>query len=168
MYDKNKNYRSPQSDDQRRSLLPIIDETKKFIRGEKVDPESFLGYDGSVRKFIENNSGRGKTDTTSHQLRKFYSDIVDMWELVEKSSGDQKDPDILAMQIRLAMMEARLNYAKERRVLSVDIFNLLKECVNTVNRESGTKWVECLGRFKTFFEAFVAYSYKGSENRNGY
>lgn len=167
MYDKG-NYGKPQYNNQRSNDSQIIDEARKFIIGENIDPEAFLGYDGSVRKFIESSTGRGKTDTTSHQLRKFYSEIVDMLELVEKSSGERENTDILTMKIRLAMMEARLNYAKERKVLSGDIFNLLKECVSTVNKESGKKWEERLRRFKTFFEAFVAYSYKGSENRNGY
>lgn len=144
----------------------IIDDARKFIIGENIDPESLLGYDGSVRKFAD--SKPDKNDTKSHQLRRFYSDIVDMWELAEKSSGDQNNPDVSKLRIRLAMMEARMNYAKERGVLSGNIFELLRECVSTVNRETGKKWIESLERFRTFFEAFVAYSYKGSEKHGGY
>ncbi|MGC8515954.1 MAG: type III-A CRISPR-associated protein Csm2 [Thermoplasmata archaeon] len=136
----------------------LIANARKFITGETVDPELLLGYEGTVWKFVDSSSN--KNDTTSHQLRKFYSDIVDMWEIAEKSSGNQTNPDISKLKIRLAMMEARLNYAKERGVLTGDIFKLLTACVSTVNRETGTKWVESLERFRTFFEAFIAYSYK--------
>lgn len=137
----------------------IIANARKFITGESLEPESLLGYEGSVRKFVESNPD--KNTTASHQLRKFYSDIVDIWEIAEKSFGNASSPDISKLKIRLAMMEARLNYAKERKVLSEGVFKLMTECVSTVNRETGIKWVESLERFRTFFEAFVAYSYKG-------
>ncbi|MHB1492790.1 MAG: type III-A CRISPR-associated protein Csm2 [Thermoplasmataceae archaeon] len=136
----------------------IDEEVRKFIAGENVDPEKLLGYEGSVRGFI--NSDRSKDDT-SHQIRKFYSDIVDMWEISGKSSGVHENPEIPLLKIRLAMMEARLNYAKERKLISDEVFSLLRKSISTVNKESGEKWVQCLGRFKTFFEAFIAYSYKG-------
>ena len=140
----------------------LIEMARKFITGENmIDPESLLGYDGTVRKFVEPKSNSNRNDTKSHQLRKFYSDIVDIWGLAEKFSGDQNDADVSKLKIRLAMMEARLNYARERGVLSRDTFELLTACVSTVNRQKDNKWVESLERFRTFFEALVAYSYKG-------
>ncbi len=136
---------------------------EEFISGKDIDPERLLGYDGEIRNFIENNKESQKGDTANHQLRKFYDDIVEMSEVAKKTSGNPNDPSNSANKIRLAMMEARLNYARERRVLSKEIFELLKSCVHTVNTQSAEKWADSLDRFKTLFEAIVAYSYKGGE-----
>jgi CRISPR-associated protein Csm2 len=91
--------------------------------------------------------------TKSTQIRNFYDYVLD---LCDKAGGKQESfADILPF---VKMLNSKVNYAKERKVASIEFVEMIAVCVKQINNK------EQLETFKLFFEAVIGFS-KKSDNK---
>ncbi|MGB9815537.1 MAG: type III-A CRISPR-associated protein Csm2 [Thermoplasmata archaeon] len=137
-----------------------------------LDINTLLDYikDGSYNEKIFSRNGilenAGK-NIPQHQLRKFYSEILnirDTISLYKFSKKDEKETPKL-LKIKLAMIEPIAFYTKSRLSKSdysyqfSEIVEFISKSISTINSDNNFKtWEEKFERFKQLFQSIIAYS----------
>lgn len=88
-----------------------------------------------------------KPETKSTQIRNFYEFVLDLYERSEKEEFSEVLPFV-------KMLNSKVNYAKERKVVNEVFAKTINECVNQITTK------EQLRVFKLFFEAVIGFSKK--------
>ena len=93
------------------------------------------------------------------QLRRFYDEIV-MWDTrINGQSNPEKSDAIFKKSLPfIRMMNAKIAYAKGRKLVNDDYLELLNHCLKEV------KDPQSMGYFKLFMEAFMGF-YKLEETK---
>lgn len=105
----------------------------------KVDPELFNETAKKIAVAIDG--------TKPTQIRNFYDYLLDLYDR-------SKREDFVNILPFVKMMNSKANYAKERRVASVEFVAMIEKCV------AGVKTKEQLEIFKLFFEAVIGFCKK--------
>lgn len=94
-------------------------------------------------------TARAISATKSTQIRNFYDHVMDLEEKAQR--GGEAFAEILPF---VKMLNSKANYAKERRVASVEFTQMLSKCVDQISTPKQ------LTTFKLFFEAVIGFSKK--------
>ena len=86
-------------------------------------------------------------DNKSTQLRGFYDEVV-MWEQKSRRMTDEQFSEVLPL---IRMINAKVAYAKGRKLVDDNYFNLIRHCLQQV--ESPATMRNC----KLFLEAFMGF-----------
>jgi|GEM_PF-6679737 len=139
-----------QNSQEMKELITYIKEGIKDIN----DLKKIFGENGLIQRFSE------RDNKSNNQMRKFYSEIVEIYQEISSSSTQTLNKD--KINTKLAMIEPRAYYSKQRNNITNDFFNFIKEGIETIIITSdNNEWVEKIIRFKMVYEAIIAYSTKG-------
>ncbi|MGC8657151.1 MAG: type III-A CRISPR-associated protein Csm2 [Thermoplasmata archaeon] len=144
---------------------------KRDVNSE-LDIESLKNYikDGNYNIKIFSKGGildKAGRDIPSHQLRRFYSELLDIRDRIsiDKYTGKMNDDELKSLKIKLAMIEPLAIYTKSRLENAKYIENFSKivdfitESIKTINEENIVEeWTKKFERFRQLFEIIIAYS----------
>ncbi|MEM4058599.1 MAG: type III-A CRISPR-associated protein Csm2 [Thermoplasmata archaeon] len=158
MNDRNDYRRTPYTNPQSRSeennepLKKVIEYIKSGINNTS-ELSTIFRYEGFVNKMFNK-------ELRSNQLRKFYSEVVEIYQDVYTSSDPTK-LNKAEINTRLAMLEPRAYYSNQRYYIPDQLFKLIKDSVKLIiEAPDNDTWLNRLERFKLVFEALIAYSKK--------
>lgn len=124
------------------------DREKKILR-----PELFSEDAEAWAKAIDNESEKDKEgkskNNKSSQIRRFYDEVL---RVESKIAIGQSDEDFERELPYLRMLNAKVNYAKARGLVSPKFVEFLKAGIGQVRSRDDFE------AFKSFFEAFMGFS----------
>ncbi|MEM3255805.1 MAG: type III-A CRISPR-associated protein Csm2 [Thermoplasmata archaeon] len=170
MYDRKDHretfYSNPENrfKDDSEPLKKVIEYIKSGVNNTS-ELSSIFQYGGFVYKMFntfENKNSRGTI--TSNQLRKFYSEVLEIYQDVYILT-DHTKLNKVKINTRLAMLEPRAYYSNQRKYIPKQLVEFIKDSVKLIiESPNDDTWLERLERFKLVFEALIAYSKMGDKN----
>lgn len=130
----------------------IVEVTKKINKLnclKEYDVDDFVRFDGDVdilTRQLKND------DIKTTQLRKFFA-------AVKEINLETKTKNWNELKVKFFLLMPKLAYAKGRKLISEDFYNLLESAMNKVQSK------EDFNRFVEFLEAIVAF-YKANKPRS--
>ena len=119
---------------------------KNRIKFEGIlDPDLFDGIADRAAEYVAEQGGRDKNKST--QLRKYY-DELNMWEQKIRQNPDKYNEYLPLIK----MLNAKVAYAKGRRLVDDSFVDLMRHCLGEVTTDKET-FKNC----KLFFEAFMGF-----------
>lgn len=156
----NRDFRNPHPARQETPKLQI-DKLGNYILGNlEVNPHEIFSKDGILAK--------AGNEIPSHQLRKFYSELINISDTlsIDMSLKKDKDPnEVKKLQIRLAMLEPLAYYTESRLKREKysdqfsEIVKFITHSIAIINKNNNfDQWKNAFERFKQLFEVIIAYS----------
>lgn len=151
---KNVEMNRPESGLQRQDLDTIL----KYIENGEGDTRQIFSKGGMLA-----NIGK---DIPSHQLRKFYSELLTINDIlsIDRSLNKLNDEELKKLKVRLAMLEPLAYYTKSRidKGYSQQFSEIVDIMSNSIKKINDSKnindWEDKFYRFKQIFEVIIAYS----------
>lgn len=134
--------------DKKRDIKLITKEIEKFpdLSEKSLKPEEYAPPEGDAEKIAKDSKG-----VKTAQIRKFFNK---MRTLHQRAKRQKEDFEPIKIEILKLMPE--LIYAKGRKVITADFYNLLKACL-IKDKKCRIKKYEEFDNFMSFLEAIVAY-----------
>lgn len=136
---------SPDSD-----ISKIINQIKSLKHLAELNVEDIAKEKGIADRLASDRRFRGDLKTT--QLRKFFDNIVNNQEKLKSSGWESVESDFY-------MIRPNLAYAKGRKLIPDDFFQLVSACLEKVNPQGSTEEQIKMNydRFVELMQALVAY-----------
>ena len=135
-----------------RDILNKIEQVKNLA---DIDVEEIARENGIAESFVL--AIRGQLNPT--QLRKFFDTIIRNQALLREKGWD-------AAQAEFYMLRPSLAYAKGRKLIPDDFFNLVDTCMKKIPADKEDQTRKNYDRFVDLMKAIVAYAkYHGKESR---
>lgn len=130
-----------------------LDRVKEKINNLKslkyYEVEEFVKFGGDADKITQQ---LGNSDIKTSQLRKFFAAVKEIeLNLKEKNEWDEK------VKMDFYLLMPKLAYAKGRRVIGDEFFDLMKITMEKIGSEDKKDILEDFSRFVQFLEAIVAF-----------
>ncbi|MEN3039366.1 MAG: type III-A CRISPR-associated protein Csm2 [Candidatus Kryptonium sp.] len=111
-----------------------------------INPDLFSEVAESLARKIREEGRRDKDKNKITQVRKFYDEILQWYELVRHS---RKEYDKYLPYIKI--LRAKVYYAKGRKLVTETFVKLIEQCLDEIHT------FEDFEVFKSFFEAFMGF-----------
>ncbi|NLX62667.1 MAG: type III-A CRISPR-associated protein Csm2 [Tissierellia bacterium] len=133
----------------------LLNEIKKADSLKEVlIPEKYALPGGWAQKVVS-VLGRGQDAAmNSNQLRKIFTQLKNIEEKVSKNQDDNLTVDQMN---EILLLMPQIAYARGRNLISLDFYNLLKECITPKKIKDKNDYIS----FVKFYTAIVAYSKLG-------
>lgn len=102
--------------------------------------------------------GTGKGGVQNTQMRKFYDQVLDLFQKSKNMTDEEFESDLLPF---VKMLNSKVAYASTRnsgggKIINKEFVDMMNSCINQVNNKKD------LSTFKLFFEAVIGF-HKGRE-----
>ena len=133
--------------------MTTLEDVQNKINGLKslkyYEIEDFVKFDGDADKLTAELKS---DDIKTSQLRKFFAAVKEI-EMYVKEKGDWDEK----AKMDFYLLMPKLAYAKGRKVISEDFFNLMKISMEKVGSGDKKDTLDDFLRFVQFLEAIVAF-----------
>ena len=129
----------------------------RYIKGEMVTMEEqydIFKLDGLIaNKYCL----KGSNDIRMNQLRKFYDEIVSIYDDYENNKANES---------KLIRLVPVARYAFARDLIDMKLLQLISDGVEIISKEKDiNRKEECLRNFRNLMEAIIAYSKESKEEK---
>ncbi len=137
------------------AILNRIGQTKNLA---EIDIEEIAKENGIAESLVKSFKD-SKSELKTTQLRKFFDTIIRNQELLREKGWE-------AAQADFYMLRPNLAYAKGRKLIPEDFFNLVDTCMKKIPADNEDQIRKNYDRFVDLMKALVAYAkYHGKESR---
>jgi CRISPR-associated protein, Csm2 family len=132
-------------DDSRQEIKEIIQKIDNLQNLSQLDEKEIAEEEGYAERVAEEVRNLKTT-----QLRKFFSEI-------KANERELKEKGWKSIEGRFYMMRPNLAYAKARKLVPDQFFDLMNACMKQVDKGDDEQKKENYKRFVQFLEAIIAY-----------
>jgi len=135
-----------------RNTQDIIKEIGKLKNLDELDIEHIAMENGIAESFVQ---GLGEKLNTT-QLRKFFDKIIRIQNQIRNQDQIQKNRE--AVRADFYMIRPSLAYAKGRKLIPNEFFELVDTCMKKIPAENDEQTIKNYNRFVDLMKAIVAYA----------